>query len=283
MIEVLRNPAEMRSRAGALRAAGKRISFVPTMGYLHAGHVSLMEAARDLGDARVLSIFVNPTQFGPKEDLSRYPRDLDGDLHKAEGAGITLAFVPEAAAIYPDGYQTFVEVSDLSQGMCGASRPGHFSGVATIVLKLFHLVQPHVALFGEKDFQQLAVLKRMARDLDLDVEVRGLPIVRESDGLAMSSRNAYLSAEQRQDALILSRAIFGSRDRFVKGERSAEALLALAREILMSNKNIRLDYLELRDAESLKTVDGNVGRPTVLAVAAFVGSTRLIDNVVLPA
>src|ERR1700757_2917096 len=214
MIEIIRTPAEMRVRASALRAQGKKIAFVPTMGYLHAGHVSLMEAARSAGDVAVLSIFVNPTQFGPKEDLSRYPRDLEGDLAKAECAGVDVAYVPDAAAMYPDGYQTFVEVEELQKGLCGASRPGHFRGVATVVLKLFHAVQPHVALFGRKDYQQLQVLTRMAHDLDLGVEVVGMPIVREPDGLAMSSRNAYLSPDERLRALALSRALLAARETF---------------------------------------------------------------------
>src|SRR3954463_12678461 len=192
MIPILKTPAEMRARANGWRAEGRRIAFVPTMGYLHAGHVSLLEEGRKRGDIVVLSIFVNPTQFGPKEDLSRYPRDLDGDLAKAAGAGVDVTFVPEPAAMYPEGYQTYVEVRQLQEGLCGASRPGHFIGVATVVLKLFNIVQPDIAIFGEKDFQQLQVLKRMARDLDLTVEVVGLPLIREPDGLAMSSRNAYL-------------------------------------------------------------------------------------------
>src|SRR5262245_46686238 len=194
----------MRAQSERWRVAGRRVAFIPTMGYLHQGHVSLLEEGRRRGDQLVLSIFVNPTQFGPKEDLSRYPRDLDGDLAKAEGAGVDVAYVPDAAAMYPDGYQTYVEVERLQQGLCGASRPGHFRGVATVVLKLFNAVQPTVALFGAKDYQQLQVLRRMTRDLDLDIEVVGMPIVREADGLAMSSRNAYLSPDERRHALALS-------------------------------------------------------------------------------
>jgi pantoate--beta-alanine ligase len=281
-VEILRTPAEMRARSTGWRRAGKRIAFVPTMGYLHRGHVSLLEAARARGDVLVLSIFVNPTQFGPKEDLSRYPRDLDGDLQKARDAGVDVAFVPEPADMYPDGYQTYVQVRELEQGMCGGSRPGHFVGVATVVLKLFNLVQPDVALFGEKDFQQLAVLKRMVRDLNVSVEIVGMPIVREPDGLAMSSRNAYLSAEERARALVLSRALRVAQEAFEKRQtRDAERLVELARSTLDETAGVRLDYLELRDAETLEPLSGPLQRRAVLAVAAFVGNTRLIDNLQL--
>ncbi len=280
-VELIKTSAEMRARSDAWRAAGKRIAFVPTMGYLHQGHVSLLEEGRRRGDLLVLSIFVNPTQFGPKEDLSRYPRDLDGDLAKAERAGVDVAYVPDAAAMYPTGYQTFVEVEELQKGLCGASRPGHFRGVATVVLKLFHAVQPHVALFGRKDYQQLQVLARMARDLDLGVEVVGLPIVREPDGLAMSSRNAYLSPDERQRALALSRALLAARVTFDEGEREAARLVDCARATLHLTPDVRLDYLELRDAETLAELHGRVTRPAVMALAAFVGTTRLIDNQLL--
>src|SRR3954468_23647728 len=216
----------MRARSESWRAAGKRIAFVPTMGYLHAGHVSLLDEGRRRGDRLVLSIFVNPTQFGPSEDLARYPRDLPGDLAKAAGAGTDVAYVPEARDVYPPGYQTYVEVRELEKGLCGDLRPGHFVGVATVVCKLFNVVRPHVALFGEKDYQQLAVIRRMARDLDMGVEVAGLPIVREPDGLAMSSRNAYLSPEERQRALALSRGLFAARARVEAGERDGAAVVA---------------------------------------------------------
>jgi pantoate--beta-alanine ligase len=280
-VEIIRKPAEMRARSDAWRAAGKRIAFVPTMGYLHAGHVSLLEEGRRRGDVLALSIFVNPTQFGPKEDLSRYPRDLDGDLAKAKEAGVDVAYVPDAAAMYPSGYQTYVEVEELQKGLCGVSRPGHFRGVATVVLKLFHAVQPHVALFGRKDYQQLRVLTGMALDLDLGVEVVGMPIVREADGLALSSRNAYLSSDERLRALALSRALLAARESFEQGERDAARLVDCARATLHLTPGVRLDYLELRDAESLATLDGRVSRPAVMAVAAFVGKTRLIDNQLL--
>ncbi len=280
-VDIVKTPAEMRARSDAWRMDGKRIAFVPTMGYLHQGHVSLLEEGRRRGDILVLSIFVNPTQFGPREDLSRYPRDLDGDLAKAEHAGVDVAYVPDAAAMYPTGYQTFVEVEELQKGLCGASRPGHFRGVATVVLKLFHAVQPHVALFGRKDYQQLQVLTRMARDLDLGIDVVGMPIVREADGLAMSSRNAYLSADERLRALALSRALLAARESFDQGERDAARLVDCARATLHLTPGVRLDYLELRNAETLAELHGRVTRPAVMAVAAFVGTTRLIDNQLL--
>jgi pantoate--beta-alanine ligase len=284
---IITTPAEMQAWSAAVRARGARVAFVPTMGYLHEGHVSLLRAAHDHGDAVVLSIFVNPTQFGPREDLSRYPRDLPGDLAKAASADTAVAYVPEAATMYPPGYQTYVQVRELEQGLCGEKRPNHFVGVATVVLKLFNAVQPHAALFGEKDFQQLAVIRRMTRDLDLPITIIGRPTVREPDGLAMSSRNSYLSPDERTRALALSRALFAAREAFARGERDGGKLLALAHEIL-AGQVTSLDYLELRDAETLAPlvpVGGTapVRDPAVLAVAAFVGRTRLIDNVRLDA
>jgi len=280
-VAIVQTPSEMRARADAWRAAGKRIAFVPTMGYLHLGHASLLEEGRRRGDILVLSIFVNPTQFGPKEDLSRYPRDLEGDLQKAARAGVDVAYVPEAAAMYPPGYQSYVEVEKLQQGLDGASRPGHFRGVATVVLKLFAAVQPHVAIFGRKDYQQLRVLSQMTRDLDLGVEIVGMPIVREPDGLALSSRNAYLSPDERLRALALSSALVSARGMFEHGEREAARLVDCARATLHMTPGVRLDYLEVRDAETLAPVEGRVTRPIVMAVAAFIGTTRLIDNQLL--
>ena len=273
--------AAMRREAHFARLHTQRIAFVPTMGYLHEGHLSLLRAARPQGDLLVLSIFVNPAQFAPGEDLSRYPRDIEGDLEKARDAGVDVVFLPSEREIYPPGFQTYVEVRSLEKGLCGDRRPGHFVGVATVVLKLFNIIQPSVAFFGEKDFQQLQVIRRMVRDLDLEVAVVGLPIVREPDGLAMSSRNAYLSADDRRRALCLSRGLLAARDRFLGGERDAATLLAAARAAVDAEPGVRLDYLELRDAETLEPVAGAVERPSVLAVAAFVGPARLIDNVQL--
>lgn len=278
-VPTLSTPEEMSAWSEAARARGERIAFVPTMGFLHAGHVALLAEGRRRADRLVLSIFVNPTQFGANEDLARYPRDLPGDLAHAASAGVDVAFVPAAGAMYPPGYQTFVQVRELEQGLCGASRPGHFVGVATVVLKLFNIVRPHLAVFGEKDFQQLAVIRRMARDLDVPVEIVGHPTLRDPDGLALSSRNTYLSAEERLRALSLSRGLATAAEAFAAGERDADALVAVARQIIQPAVT-RLDYLELRDASDLKPVT-RAERDAVLAVAAFVGRTRLIDNVVL--
>jgi pantoate--beta-alanine ligase len=266
----------MSAWSEAARARGERIAFVPTMGALHAGHVSLLLAARKGADRVVLSIFVNPTQFGPKEDLARYPHDLDGDLAKAEGAGTNAAFVPEAMDMYPPGAQTFVDVREVSQGLCGERRPGHFTGVATVVCKLFNIVRPHLALFGEKDFQQLAVIRRMVRDLNMPVEIVGEPTVREADGLAMSSRNAYLSPTERTRALGISQGLSTARERFAAGERDAVALVNLAFALIKERVD-RIDYVEIRDADSLRPVE-HLDRPAVLLAAVYVGATRLIDN-----
>ena len=270
----------MRARAEDLRRDGRRIGVVPTMGALHEGHLTLLRAARAKCDVLILTIFVNPTQFGPNEDLAKYPRDEAGDLAKARACGIDLAFCPEAAAMYPPGAQTFVEVRELQKPLCGASRPGHFAGVATVVTKLFHATLPHVAVFGEKDYQQLAIIRRMVRDLDFGIEIASVPIVREADGLAMSSRNAYLSPEQRHAALALSRGLAAAQAARRAGERDAAALVAAARAPLEAERLVRIDYVELRDAEELSPVT-EVSRPAVLAIAAFVGTTRLIDNRVL--
>jgi len=266
----------MAAWSEAARARGERVAFVPTMGALHAGHVSLLREGRRRGDQLALSIFVNPTQFGPTEDLSRYPRDLPGDLAQAAEAGTDVAYVPEARDVYPEDFQTYIEVRGLEQGLDGGSRPGHFVGVATVVCKLFNVVRPHVALFGEKDFQQLAVIRRMVADLDMSVEILGLPIVREPDGLAMSSRNAYLSPDERRRALALSRGLSAARAQAEAGERAAAVLVTSARAALDAEVD-RVDYVELRDAVTLAPVE-RLERPAVLMVAAFVGKTRLIDN-----
>ena len=280
--EIIRDPVAMRARIEDLRRDGRKIAVVPTMGALHEGHLTLMRAARARADIVILTIFVNPTQFGPKEDLAKYPRDEAGDVAKARTTGIDLAFCPDASAMYPAGAQTFIEVRELQKPLCGASRPGHFAGVATIVAKLFHITLPHLAVFGEKDYQQLAILRRMNRDLDFGIEIVGVPIVREPDGLALSSRNAYLSTEQRQAALGLSQGLAAAEEAFKAGERDAGKLLAAAHAVLAAQPLVRIDYLELRDADELGELTTVSGR-AVLAIAAFVGTTRLIDNRVLAA
>jgi pantoate--beta-alanine ligase len=278
--EVVRDPAEMRGRAEDQRRDGRRLCVVPTRGYLHAGHVSLLEAGRARADVLVMTLFVNPTQFGPNEDLSRYPRDEPGDLAKARAAGVDLVFAPAAASMYPSGYQTTVEVRELAGPLCGQSRPGHFAGVASVVTKLFHLTQPHVAVFGRKDYQQLAIIRRMVRDLDFGIEIVGMPVLREEDGLAMSSRNAYLSPDERTQAISLSRGLRAAETLHAAGERSAAALVAAARAPIERAPLARIDYAELRDADSLAEVTEACG-PVVLALAVVFGRTRLIDNVVL--
>jgi len=278
--EIIRDPAEMRMRAEDVRRDGRVIAVVPTMGYLHEGHLTLLRAARARADVVILTIFVNPTQFGPSEDLSRYPRDEAGDLEKARPTGVDLAFCPDAAAMYPPGSQTYIQVRELARPLCGASRPGHFDGVATVVTKLFHLTWPHLAFFGEKDYQQLAVIRRMTRDLDFGIEIVGMPIVREPDGIAMSSRNVYLSSEHRAQATCLVRGLDAAEAAVRGGERSAAAILAAARAPCEAAPAARIDYIELRDADELTAVE-RLARPAVLAMAVFVGATRLIDNRVL--
>jgi pantoate--beta-alanine ligase len=278
--EIIRSPALMRERAESWRRDGLRVAVVPTMGYLHDGHLSLLRAARAAADLVVLTIFVNPTQFGPKEDLSRYPRDEAGDLEKALPTGVDVAFCPSVEDMYPPGSQTFVTVRELELPLCGRSRPGHFAGVATVVSKLFHLTRPHVAFFGQKDFQQLALIRRMVRDLDFGIEIVGMPIMREADGLAMSSRNVYLSAEERGQALALSRGLEAAAAAFRDGQRDVAGLLAAARAPIEAAPLARIDYVELRDAEDLGDLT-TVERPAVLAMAVFFGKTRLLDNRVL--
>jgi pantoate--beta-alanine ligase len=275
----------------ALRAAlaphrGASIGFVPTMGYLHAGHVSLMDAARTECDVVVASIFVNPTQFGPNEDLDAYPRDPEGDAEACRNAGVDVLWMPPVADVYDPDHSTTVHVDGLTNTLCGRSRPGHFDGVTTIVTKLFNLVQPTHAYFGEKDFQQLAVIRRMVRDLDMPLEVVGMPIVREPDGLAMSSRNAYLSPDERRAALVLSRALGAVRRAFEGGERRVATLRTILGDTLAAEPLARTDYAELLDAESLTAPSGpelGDARPTLCALAVFVGRTRLIDNTLLVA
>jgi len=276
--------------ADAERAAGRRIALVPTMGALHAGHLALVAEARRRADVVVVSIFVNPTQFGPQEDLSRYPRPFERDLTLCGDAGVDVVFAPTPDEIYPAGSQTWVEVSELAQPLCGATRPGHFRGVATVVTKLFAAAKPHVAVFGEKDFQQLAVIRRMARDLCLDVEVLGVPTLREPDGLALSSRNVFLAPALRDEALSLVRALDAAERAARGGERARDALLGLVATELARAPHGAVDYAELRDPESLAPAPARLVRPTVLALAVrfpVLGgapgqSVRLIDNRVIP-
>lgn len=281
--EVVRTVGEMRDRVVRARAEGKSVGFVPTLGALHEGHLALMRHAREECEYVVVSIFVNPTQFTPGTDFERYPRDLDGDVEKAGTAGVDIVFAPAVEAIYPPGDSTFVEVTGpLVECLCGPHRPGHFRGVATVCAKLFDIVAADRAYFGEKDYQQLLVIARMVRDLHLPLEIVPVPTVREADGLAISSRNRYLSPEEREAAAVLYRALSEAKARAEAGERDAAALVAGVTEMIQAQPLVKLQYAELRDAKTLKTL-GRLDRPAVLAVAALVGKARLIDNVMLEA
>lgn len=271
--------APLRNAVTDARRRGQTIGLVPTMGALHEGHLSLIEAARAETGYVVVSIFVNPTQFGPKEDLSRYPRPLQHDLELCERVAVDLVFHPEPAVMYPAGFRTFVEVTVLQDGLCGASRPGHFRGVATVVLKLFNLVQPDRAYFGQKDAQQARIIRQMAEDLNVPVEVRICPIVREADGLALSSRNRYLEADERRQAVTLYRALTEARQRIEAGERDAAHVRQMMVDRIASTSGATLDYAAVVDADSLEALTRLVpARPVLLALAVKFGSTRLIDN-----
>lgn len=274
---VLETADAMRAWSEEQRGAGKSIGFVPTMGALHEGHASLMRAASKENDIAVASIFVNPTQFAPHEDFDKYPRTWDADLKICEDCGVVAIYAPRRDAIYPPGYATYVNVEGLSEGLCGVTRPIFFRGVATVVTKLFNAVRPHRAYFGQKDAQQCAVIKRMTQDLEFGIEIVILPTVREADGLAMSSRNRYLSAEERSRALCLSRSLFGAEQMLRNGIRDAKSIVEFVRNGMT---DVQIDYVELVDADTMQPVE-RIEKPAVLAVAAFVGPARLIDNVVL--
>jgi pantoate--beta-alanine ligase len=276
------NIAGMRAGSRAVKLERKRLGLVPTMGALHEGHLSLVRAARAQCDVVAASIFVNPTQFGPNEDLATYPRNFERDSALLQQEGVELLFAPSVDEMYPAGSVTWVTVEGLSDKLCGRSRPGHFRGVTTVVAKLFHIVEPDVAFFGQKDAAQLAIIRRMVRDLRFPVEIVGCPIVREPDGLAMSSRNAYLEAQQRKQALVLYRSLAAVKTAFDSGERRAEKLVAAGKRVFTQEPAVRLDYFEIVNPESLDPVE-NVSEGALVAVAAFVGRTRLIDNVLLAA
>lgn len=280
-MERFRRPDQMQAWAEGQRRAGRRIGLVPTMGSLHEGHTSLIRVARDRGcDAVAATIFVNPAQFGPGEDFERYPRDEARDLAILEAAGADAVYLPGVEQMYPPGYQTYVEVGEVSRGLCGDRRPGHFRGVATVVAKLLLAGKPHVAVFGEKDYQQLAVIRRMVRDLDFDVEIVAAPTVREADGLAMSSRNKYLEGEDRKAARCLSRGLFMARNLFLEGERDPARIVAASRAAVEAESRARLEYAEVVHPDTLRPLEGRSDRMTVL-VAARVGPARLIDNITL--
>lgn len=281
-MQVVGHPEQCRGVVEAARGAGQTVGFVPTMGALHEGHLSLVRAARERCAYVVVSIFVNPTQFAPHEDFQAYPRPIEADLDACTRAGVDLVFQPTPELMYPAGAATTVHVRGLTDGLCGPFRPGHFDGVATVVTKLFQVVPAHLAFFGEKDYQQLQVIRRMVRDLNIPIEVVGCPTVREPDGLAMSSRNAYLSPDERRQAACLSAALFAARDAAAAGARSAADLVALARRIIESAGPCTIEYVEVVDADSLAPL-ATVDRPARLCLAVRIGRTRLIDNVALDA
>jgi len=274
-VKIIQSPEEMRAWSDEQRRRNRTIGFVPTMGALHEGHLSLVRAAVNGNDAGVASIFVNPTQFAPTEDFDQYPRPFEDDLAKLGAEKVEVVYAPDAAGMYPDAFSTYVLVEKVSQGLCAGSRPHFFRGVATVVAKLFNAVKPHRAYFGQKDAQQCAVIKRMTRDLDMGVEIVEMPIVREPDGLAMSSRNQYLTEEDRRKALCLSRALFLAEEMLKNGERNAQVIISAVRNAM---RDVTIDYVALVDAETMAPLE-TVTRPATLAVAALLPTARLIDNI----
>ncbi|HEX6466730.1 MAG TPA: pantoate--beta-alanine ligase [Terriglobales bacterium] len=284
-MRIVTTVAETRAAARQLKASGKKLGLVPTMGALHEGHLSLVRLAKQQCDAVAVSIFVNPTQFGVNEDFSKYPRTFERDRQMLEAEKIDLLFAPAAEEMYPAGAATFVTVEGMSERLDGRSRPGHFRGVTTVVCKLFSIVEPDTAFFGQKDAAQVAIIKRMVRDMNMAVEIAVGPIVREADGLAMSSRNAYLDARQRRQATVLSRALKKVGALVAQGQTNSAMLIEGARQVFSEEPEVRVDYIEIVNPETLEPVKdvGHVGRGSLLAVAAYVGSTRLIDNRILSA
>ena len=279
-MKVVRTIQETLEYSRKARAGGLRVGLVPTMGALHEGHLSLVRMARSKSDTVVVSIFVNPTQFGPNEDFAHYPRDLDGDLALLERESVDVVFVPPVEEMYPAPCVTWITVEGLSDRLCGKSRPGHFRGVATVIAKLFNIVEPDTAFFGQKDAAQVAIIKRMVRDLNFPVKIEVGAIVREPNGLALSSRNAYLSPDQRKQALVLYRSLTRTKNLFTAGERNVKKLVAAAKNEFAHEPGIRLDYFEIVDPDDLTAIT-TIGQPALVAVAAFVGTTRLIDNLLL--
>jgi pantoate--beta-alanine ligase len=278
-MKIISSIREMQAFSESARNSGQKISFVPTMGYFHDGHLSLMREGRQRADCLAISIYVNPTQFGPSEDFEKYPRDFERDKGLADGVGVDVIFYPEDKEMYPEHYQTYVNVENVTQNLCGMSRPGHFRGVTTVCAKLFNIVKPHYAIFGEKDFQQLAAIKRMVLDLNMDLDIIGMPIVREHDGLAMSSRNVYLKTDGREAALSLSRSLKIAKEMYDGGERDVAAILAEVRKYIERNPHTNIDYAKICDTTTLKDI-GDIEGESVLALAVKINKTRLIDNYV---
>ena len=279
-MEIYGEIAKVREQVKAWKREGLTIGFVPTMGYLHEGHKSLIDAARRENDRVAVSIFVNPMQFGPKEDLASYPRDLEKDARLCEAAGVDLIFHPEPEEMYADGFCSYVDMDGLTTELCGKSRPTHFRGVQTVVLKLFHIITPDRAYFGQKDAQQLAVVKRMVKDLNVDTEIIGCPIVREADGLAKSSRNTYLNAQERQAALVLSRSLAAGKKLTDAGEKNAAAVIGAIKAEIEKEPLAKIDYVDIVDFETITPVE-RLGESTLVAIAVYIGKTRLIDNMII--
>jgi len=279
-MKIINKINEMRSAVSGIKSQGMSIGFVPTMGYLHEGHLSLVRESLRKADVTVVSIFVNPAQFEPKEDFKEYPRDLDRDSEVLEGEGVDYLFVPEADEMYPQGYKTYVEVHDLQDKLCGRSRPGHFQGVCTVVLKLFNIINPDISFFGQKDAQQSIILKRMIKELNLEVKIDVLPIIREEDGLALSSRNKYLSQEERKAALVLSKSLKEAQSMIEKGQRDSAAIIKGMKEIIGREPLVKIDYVEIVDMDNLDPVS-RIEKEVLAAVAVFIGKVRLIDNTIL--
>jgi len=279
-VKTVDSVARMSTLAKMLKKEGKSIGLVPTMGYLHDGHLSLVKTAKKHADVVVMSIFVNPAQFCPGEDFEKYPRDFKRDEERARSAGADIVFYPSVKDMYPDGYATYVAVEKLTDTLCGASRPGHFRGVTTVVAKLFGIVKPDIAYFGQKDAQQAIVIKKMTEDLNMGIEIKVLPIFREKDGLAMSSRNIYLSKAEREDALVLYQALKKAEEAISAGEKNVQAVIKMMTDMVKQKPSARIDYISIANAKDLtgvKTISGDI----LIAMAVFIGKTRLIDNIIM--
>jgi len=279
-MQTINSIKEMQTFSNREMGEGKTIALVPTMGFFHPGHLSLMEEGRRRGDSLVVSIFVNPTQFGAGEDYEDYPRNMERDQKLAEETGVDVIFAPPVDEMYPSDYQTCVNVEEVTKNLCGISRPTHFRGVTTVVCKLFSIVKPHFAIFGEKDFQQLVAIRQMVSDLNIDVKIVGMPIYREEDGLALSSRNKYLTPDERKAALCLFRSLMRAKELFRQGERKTEEILSEVMSIIEAEQLAEIDYVKICDVKTLKDIE-QINQETVLALAVKIGNTRLIDNIVL--
>ena len=279
-MQIIKTIELMQEVSEKWRRDGNIISFVPTMGFLHQGHIELLRVGREKGDRLIMSIFVNPTQFGPKEDYQKYPRDTGSDLNNARSTGVDAVFMPSVEEMYPEGFQSTVRLEEITQHLCGKSRPGHFAGVTIVVAKLFNITKPHLAIFGEKDYQQLIVIKQMVRDLNMDIEIIGVPTVRERDGLAMSSRNNYLSPDERSSALSLKKGLDLAEAMVAKGEKDPAKVKNAVMELILNQPFTEIDYITICNPEKLTDME-RIDRPSLLALAVKVGKTRLIDNLIL--